>query len=1282
MHPLIQKQRDLVQSFHLYATTYKDALDAAQRQHDSDKSAADNRLSQALQSSQATFNSAKGSADNQLNQSLQSSQATLSSEKQRAASAKASQESAVYQPKNRADIAISQVRTASAQSARSGWGAGVRPNAQSAPPLAVNGVQVTRQVQDSATRIEDDAAAIRDYLGKNPSNGAGAFTVGGLFIAGALLLFATGAGGNGGGSAELLTAALVLIAGGIGIFIGVFQNGQSGRMESRFADALTSAALLENWYKNVMAVVNNDYQKTVSQSEQAHRQRESQAQAAHQSQVTAADQAQRQRESQARATHQQDVQGIDAKLQQDFKTINAQLDQQLNALGPQKKAFEQEAAILGAPWNNALWQNWTPRIDTLPASAATLDDQQRAALQQRVDTWQSWTHGDSVTVTRLGTLTTGFTMPAPFSSAKMALPAFVALPSSNVMIRTNGTGNAPAIQAVQAMILRLLTTQRPRRVILTLIDPIGLGQNVAGFISLKEKDRELISSQAWSDPKDIKDQLLALNAHMETMFQDNLRNQFTSIEEYNAQQGDMGEAYHILVVLDFPTKFADEALGRLESIMTQGPKVGVCTIMMRDTSKQLPHGLMMDAMERSCATILDWNGQRFVWTKSDSKGSNLYQNDQLDLDGPPAQDDVDRYLAAVGDEAAKYQVTIPFTTIAPPASEWWKGDTLGGIKVPIGLAGAQKKQYVELVSNGSNVHALVGGLTGSGKTITLHDLILNAALTYSPKELEMYLIDLNQVGFAPYGTHKLPHARVISMQSGREFGLSVLEALVSEMQHRENLFIGLDEPDEDVLAQQVVSSTGLFDPTADLEQDNARETYKDIEDYRRKNPGRMLPRIMLVVDEFQEFFREEDKIAQQAIIMLDMLAKLGRKFGIHVVLSTQTFMGRFAAPKGTLNQMEVRIVMRSSEDDSNFLLANDPAASRIQVSRKGMGYYNPLGGIKGSSSQFQSANLFVPDELDTYLDALTQMAETHPDEVPPGVRIVFDGNAEANISENRRLNELLEYGFWPATPPNEAIAFLGEPLAIRVSTAVNFIQERGSNLLVVGARRERELSVGLNMLVTTLLSLGCQYAPHQVQFTILDFTRVGAANAETLKQLVEELRPKYTINLSRKESDIAPLYAELGRRLEGAAPQDVRHFLFVFGLHNASDLQNENRGWGNQDGPKTPAEQFAELLKSGPEVGMFTFAWCDTGANAESVLGRSGLATFKQRVVFTQQSPDESQTLLADGSAAPGKLSERRAILFNAGRKDEFRPYSLQSLQHWLPRAIGQLLHKDVMTSA
>ncbi len=99
-------------------------------------------------------------------------------------------------------------------------------------------------------------------------------------------------------------------------------------------------------------------------------------------------------------------------------------------------------------------------------------------------------------------------------------------------------------------------------------------------------------------------------------------------------------------------------------------------------------------------------------------------------------------------------------------------------------------------------------------------------MTYSPEELELYLIDFKKgVEFKDYAIYQLPQARVIAIESEREFGLSVLQRLDNEMAARGEVF----------------RSRGK----------------QDLNGYRADGPEFQLPRILLMIDEFQEFFTKK-----------------------------------------------------------------------------------------------------------------------------------------------------------------------------------------------------------------------------------------------------------------------------------------------------------------------------------------------------------------------------------------------------------------------------------------
>lgn len=182
-------------------------------------------------------------------------------------------------------------------------------------------------------------------------------------------------------------------------------------------------------------------------------------------------------------------------------------------------------------------------------------------------------------------------------------------------------------------------------------------------------------------------------------------------------------------------------------------------------------------------------------------------------------------------------------------------------------------------------HYLIGGTTGSGKSNLLHNIIMNACWNYSPEELRIYLLDFKEgVEFSRYANPLLKHAVLVATEADTEYGISVLKHLVQEKTRRYSLF----------------KANGC----------------KDLLAYRKSNPTKILPRILVVIDEFQLLF--EGSVKDFAIATLSMLAKQGRACGIHLVLATQSLKGiDFGA---LAPQFSGRIALKSTAEDSKLLL--------------------------------------------------------------------------------------------------------------------------------------------------------------------------------------------------------------------------------------------------------------------------------------------------------------------------------------------------------------------------
>ncbi len=908
--------------------------------------------------------------------------------------------------------------------------------------------------------------------------------------------------------------------------------------------------------------------------------------------------------------HAQHLAEAKAKYEAGRAGLEHRLNEGLSRLTALQAADASNDCILD--WNDSRWQQWTPPktfASTIRFGQLEIDLRKIASSVPK---------GGQVQLA----------LPAPFN-----IPAEMAFPrQASLLLQADRTTRDVALRTIQMAMSRLLTCLPPGRVRFTIVDPVGLGQNFAGFMHLADHDEALVGGRIWTEAEHINQRLADLTEHMETVIQKYLRNEFETIDDYNAQAGELAEPYRFLVIADFPVSFEADAFRRLASIASSGARCGVYTLVLRDLREQLPSGTHIDELETHSANLIAQDGQ-FVWK------DDVFGRFPLMLDEPPAEEALTRILDQVGRGAkiAK-RVEVPFETIAPAQDQVWSASAAADLAVPIGRMGATRLQMLRL-GRGVAQHTLIAGKTGSGKSTLLHVLVTNLALWYHPHEVEFYLVDFKKgVEFKTYATHILPHARAVAVESDREFGLSVLQRLDAELSRRGEMF--------------------------------RRAGVQDLPAYRNAT-SQSLPRSLLIIDEFQEFFSEDDKLAQDAALLLDRLVRQGRAFGIHVLLGSQTIGGTSGLSRSTIGQMAVRIALQTSEADSQIILGDGNSAARL-LSRPGEAIYNDAGGLVEANSPFQIS--WLADELrERYLkDVLRRSREQNLKAEPP---IVFEGNVPADIARNLKLETLLAGDQWPDKAP-APMAWLGDPVAIKEPTAVTFRRQSGSNALIVGQHEESAMA----MMFATMLSLAAQQPPAGARFYVLDGTPADSSLAGVLAKVTRVVPHDVRLVEYRGVPEaLAEVADEMKRRHETDAGEWPSVYVLVYGLQRYRALrhQEESFSFAADDEEKKPQADklFADILREGPPVGVHVVAWCDTAAAIERTLDRSSMREFDHRILF-QMSASDSSTLI--DSPAANKLGFYRALAFSEeqGTLEKFRPYALpvgQWLEHARQRFAGRI---------
>ncbi len=258
--------------------------------------------------------------------------------------------------------------------------------------------------------------------------------------------------------------------------------------------------------------------------------------------------------------------------------------------------------------------------------------------------------------------------------------------------------------------------------------------------------------------------------------------------------------------------------------------------------------------------------------------------------------------------------------------KFWTKSSQHEVVVPVGWDINHKEVCFE-IGKAQN-HTLICGRSGSGKSNLLHVLIQNLAFYYAPNEVQLFLLDYKEgVEFNAYtNPNPLEHARLVSVESSVGFGISFLSWLCDEMKKRAGLF----------------KQFGV----------------KDLQDYRKHEK---MPRLIVVIDEFQVLFSRSSKETDVVNKDLTDLLKKGRSYGIHLILATQTMRGTNIS-SSLKAQIANRIALPMDAEDSD--LGDDAACELIRPE----GIFNNNGGHKKYHTKMSIPK--APDDFKAFIQKI------------------------------------------------------------------------------------------------------------------------------------------------------------------------------------------------------------------------------------------------------------------------------------------------------------------------
>jgi hypothetical protein len=275
-----------------------------------------------------------------------------------------------------------------------------------------------------------------------------------------------------------------------------------------------------------------------------------------------------------------------------------------------------------------------------------------------------------------------------------------------------------------------------------------------------------------------------------------------------------------------------------------------------------------------------------------------------------------------GDEGGRPEIAPERPAFLRP----WLPSLPSGVGLPVilGDVGGRAK-WLDLATA---PHVLVGGSTGSGKSVFLASAIVSATALRSPDELRLLLIDPKRVELSRF--RRLPH--VEGHATDNAGALRLLRAAEAEMDRR---YRGLE-----ALGARDVSATGE-------------------------------PRVLVVIDEYADLILSGRKTPDDAEPTLVRLLSLGRAAGVHVILATQrpdrtVVTGLIKANCGTVIAFRVPSVTNSR------IILDARGAEALRGAGDGMIVCPQLSNADKPGNPVRFQGYKIPDnEIDAYIGAFS-----------------------------------------------------------------------------------------------------------------------------------------------------------------------------------------------------------------------------------------------------------------------------------------------------------------------
>lgn len=321
-----------------------------------------------------------------------------------------------------------------------------------------------------------------------------------------------------------------------------------------------------------------------------------------------------------------------------------------------------------------------------------------------------------------------------------------------------------------------------------------------------------------------------------------------------------------------------------------------------------------------------------------------------------------------------------------------------GIRVPYGQLDSGEEVFFEITGEQTH-HAFIIGTSGSGKSVLMHDFLVNCMVKYDPKYLQFYLLDFKMGGVELKAYHGVPHVSHLLIDGfDKRIVFEILVDLHEKMKAR----------------GERIREAGC----------------KNLKDYNERNPNNPMQRIILVVDECHLMFERDpqDAFLQREIdSIVETIATEGRSQGVSFIFATQS-LKQLDMPSKIMDNVNNRFMMNCDVDmAAQFIKDRGEKIMRNMKGRTGAVYQQ-------SGDRIAQAYLLDGEMLNKTIAALKKLPRVQDRD-----EFYYEGTIKPNLD-----TKTLEHSRVVCGSVGKEVTTVQRDLFIKLP------REEGSNILITG----------------------------------------------------------------------------------------------------------------------------------------------------------------------------------------------------------------------------------------